>query len=123
MIEITKVDHSNLTVQNIEATIQFYKSLFPFKTRYQKIYNGKPHAILDIPETLSLTLYEGEVKKGSVNHFGFHIKNFNQILSVLKKNKVQCLYGGIVDYKKSQSIYIKDPNGYEIELSSHFAGK
>jgi hypothetical protein len=30
---------------------------------------------------------------------------------------------GVIDYPETQSIYIKDPSGYEIELSKSFAGK
>jgi hypothetical protein len=29
---------------------------------------------------------------------------------------VQILYGGEVDWEKSKSVYMVDPNGYEIEL-------
>ncbi len=54
--------------------------------------------------------------EGGIAHFGFNITNFNEIIEKCKELGVQVLYGGIVDWEKSKSVYIVDPSGYEIEL-------
>lgn len=53
-----------------------------------------------------------------INHFGFYIENFDEIVENCRKLNVPILYGGEVNWEKSKSVYIKDPNGYIIELSS-----
>ena len=35
---------------------------------------------------------------------------------------IKIFYGGPLNWEKSTSIYIQDPNGYEIELSKVFGG-
>ena len=55
--------------------------------------------------------------EGGIAHFGFNITNFDEIISNCEKHGVEILYGGHVQFEKSRSVYIKDPNGYEIELS------
>jgi hypothetical protein len=35
---------------------------------------------------------------------------------------IEIFYGGPIEWEKSASIYISDPNGYEIELSKVFGG-
>ena len=35
---------------------------------------------------------------------------------------VNILYGGAVDWGRSNSVYITDPSGWEIELTEQFGG-
>ena len=55
-----------------------------------------------------------------VNHFGFHVENFEEI----KKNLAEAGLGfhHESDYGASRSVYVTDPNGYEIELSEKLGG-
>ena len=73
-----------------------------------------------------LCLYEvielDENKIKYFNHMGLNIENFQNIQAVLEERGIEIEYGGVIDYPDSNSIYIKDPSGYEIELSEHFGG-
>ena len=57
-----------------------------------------------------------------INHFGFHIDNFDEIVQKCEQMNVKILYGGALDWEKSRSIYIEDPSGYEMELSENQGG-
>jgi len=60
--------------------------------------------------------------EGGIAHFGFNIANFDDVIERCKEQDVQILYGGIVDWDKSRSIYIVDPSGYELELGEVSGG-
>ena len=55
--------------------------------------------------------------EGGIAHFGFNIENFEEIMETCKSLGVKVFYDGPVKFEKSRSIYIEDPNGYDIELS------
>ncbi len=120
------MDHVNMNVKNLEQSVKFYKNLFGFEVRKE---DNSPNK-LDAPskiignDSIKLCLYEDPQMslEGGIAHFGFHIANFDQIMEKCKELNVEVLYGGPVEFEKSRSIYIKDPNGYDIELSEISGG-
>jgi len=112
------IDHVNMTVNNLEKSIDFYTGLFGFEIKKDQ---SEDKSKIIGNDTIKLCLYEDpdNTEKSGINHFGFHVENFDQILEKCKEQNVKVLYGGAVDWEnsKSRSIYIVDPNGYTIELS------
>ncbi len=127
MIKISRVDHINMDVKDMEASKKFYGSVFGFKLKESGVRNGAAWAILGIADQAYLCLYEvGDVKRVEqdlqINHFGFHVENFSELEERLGELGVPIKYGGPVPYGGSRSIYINDPSGYEIELSERLGG-
>jgi len=127
MITINQIDHINMKVKNLEATIEFYRDLFGFEIKKRKDWKGKEYAIIGVKDKAYLCVYEvGDLPRDEkgvrLNHFGFHVKNFEDLESRLREKGIPMNYGGVVEYGKSRSIYIEDPNGFEIELSEHVGG-
>ncbi len=129
MLNANGIDHLNMYVNNLEESISFYQKVFGFKV-YEKgrgFSAAYPYAIIGKSKVLMLALYENH-EAGSekrLNHIGINITNFEEALEVIKDNSVEIsIYGDkeIIEYPNSKSIYIKDPDGNEIELSSNFAG-
>ena len=119
----TGIDHLNLEVSNLVETIKFYKTLFGFEIRKnQSDQNsaiiGNDFVKLCLYEVLGFTKYE---KKG-YHHFGFYIENFDEILAKCEEMNLHIYYGGVLKWENSESIYLQDPNGYEIELSKNYGG-
>ena len=120
-LRATSMDHVNLSVRNLEQSVNFYKNLFGFEIRKD---DNSPNK-LDVPskiignDSIKLCMYEDPQmsSEGGIAHFGFHIENFDEIMQKCKELGVEVLYGGPVDFEKSRSVYIKDPSGYDIELS------
>lgn len=132
MLNFNGIDHINMNVKNLEESISFYKKLFSFEVKESgfSAMSGSPFAIIGKSEKGMLALYEKEDllpnNKSHIAHLGFNIKFFAGILDWLKEQGAKIVYyseSGVVEYPNSQSIYIKDPSGYEIELSNSFAGK
>jgi len=124
-LKATSIDHVNMKVKDLEQSVKFYKNLFGFEIKQEENANK-----LDAPskiignDTIKLCLYEVSdmSPEGGIAHFGFNIANFNQVIEKCKELGVQVLYGGIVDWEKSKSVYIVDPSGYEIELGEISGG-
>ncbi|MCH8914372.1 MAG: VOC family protein [Thaumarchaeota archaeon] len=124
-LKATSIDHVNMKVKNLKQSVEFYKNLFGFKIKQEENVNK-----LDVPskiignDAIKLCLYEipDMSPDGGIAHFGFNIANFNEVIEKCKELGVEILYGGIVDWEKSKSIYIVDPSGYEIELGEVSGG-
>lgn len=118
-LKATSIDHVNMKVKNLDQSVNFYKNLFGFEIKQEENQNKA-----DVPskiignDSIKLCLYEvpGMSPEGGIAHFGFNIENFDEVISNCKELKVTILYGGIVTWEKSKSVYIVDPSGYEIEL-------
>jgi len=118
-LKATSIDHVNMKVKDLEKSVEFYKNLFGFEIKQEENPNkiDAPSKIIG-NDTIKLCMYEvpDMSPEGGIAHFGFNITNFNEIIQKCKELDVEVLYGGIVDWDKSKSVYIVDPSGYEIEL-------
>ncbi|MGH1567998.1 MAG: VOC family protein [Nitrosopumilus sp.] len=125
-LKATSMDHVNMNVKNLTQSVEFYRNLFGFEIRKA---DNSPNK-LDVPsqiignDSIKLCLYEDPQMStsGGIAHFGFHVANFDQIMGKCKELNVEVLYGGPVEFEKSRSVYIKDPSGYDIELSEVSGG-
>jgi len=118
-LKATSIDHVNMKVKDLEKSVEFYKNLFGFEIKQEENPNkiDAPSKIIG-NDSIKLCMYEvpDMSPEGGIAHFGFNIANFNEVITKCKELGVQVLYGGIVDWDKSKSVYIVDPSGYEIEL-------
>ncbi len=125
-LKATSMDHVNMKVKDLTQSVEFYKNLFGFEVRKD---DNSPNK-LDVPskiignDSIKLCIYEYPQMspEGGIAHFGFHISNFDEIITKCKELNVEVLYGGPVKFEKSRSVYVKDPNGYDIELSEISGG-
>jgi len=124
-LDAAVIDHVNMKVMNLEKSVDFYKNLFGFKIMKEENPNkiDAPSKIIG-NESIKLCLYEDSQMspEGGIAHFGFHIRNFDEIMKKCEELNVEVLYDGPVEFEKSSSIYIKDPSGYDIELSEISGG-
>ncbi len=124
-LEAKSIDHVNMKVKNLEQSVEFYKNLFGFEVKQEENPNK-----LDAPskiignDAIKLCMYEmPEMSpEGGIAHFGFNITNFDEIIARCNDLGVEILYGGPIEFEKSRSVYIKEPSGYEIELSEVLGG-
>lgn len=117
------IDHLNLDVKNLDQTVEFYSKLFGFTVlKEQPEENSK----IIGNEHVKLCLYQRDgfdhFEKNGFNHFGLHINNFEDVMQKCTELGIEVYYGGPIEWERSSSIYIKDPNGYEIELAKEFGG-
>jgi catechol-2,3-dioxygenase len=126
-MQVKHLDHLNLTVNDFNATKEWYARVFGFSSVEEGVRNGKPWGILRAGEAL-LCVYENPTRTfldgdelerkeiHGVNHFSFRIQDRDQWEEVIRKEKIHVHYGGAYEYPNSTSWYINDPTGYEIEV-------
>ena len=125
-LKATAIDHINMKVKSLEKSVKFYKDLFGFEVKVENNFPNK----LNVPskiignDSILLCLYEvpDMSPEGGITHFGFHVRNFEEIADKCKEFGVEILYGGLVTFDDSKSFYIADIDGYVIELSEIFGG-
>ncbi len=123
MLKVSGIDHINIEVKDLEESIQFYRRLFGFEIRKEQ---PDENSVIIGNDKVKLCIYETEgfvrYQKAGFHHFGLHIENFDDIISKCNEMGIKIFYGGPLKWQRSTSIYIQDPNGYEIELSEVFGG-
>ncbi len=118
MLQTTGIDHLNLEVADLKKSVEFYEKLFGFEVLEDcPADNGK----IIGTKAAKLCLYETpgfqEYRKVGLHHIGFNIENFDDVERRCAELGIDVMYGGTVNWPGSRSIYIQDPNGYELELT------
>ena len=119
-LQVLGIDHINMNVEDLAASVEFYRRLFGFEVRKEQ---PEDRSQIIGNDSIKLCLYEssGHTAKGGISHFGFHVDNFDEIVRTCEEMGVPMPYG-VVEWEGSRSVYITDPNGYEIELSEVAGG-
>lgn len=121
MLPVKSIDHIRMYVRNLETSVSFYNSLFGFKT-----YEDDGIFKIIGNEDIKLCLQEIDIPVDSntngIQHFGFWIDmDFSLVEPILKKMRIS-FSKSEWEQTESTSLYIEDPDGYRIELSSKKGG-
>lgn len=122
-LQTTGIDHINLKVKDLAETIQFWQSLLGFEVledmpELEGAIIGDDYAKLAIYQDPEFELREGS----GFAHVSFHIDDFDDIIPLCEQLGITIKYDGAVQWPHSRSIYIEDPNGYEVELAEVWGG-
>jgi len=123
-----RLDHLNISVTDLDASISWYSSLFGFTVVEKgELDDGIRWAIIRSDNAM-LAMYEHSEyeladesslkssKLHSLSHFGIAIDEPDAWLAKAEANGVEILYGGVVKWPHSRAWYVKDPTGWEIEV-------
>jgi len=132
MFKVKGIDHINLNVKSLEKAKDFYEKFFGFEVKEDYEYkknDGSPvrFMLIGVSEKLMLCLYEdkgesSDISNSPLSHLGINVENFDESLKLAQDNGLLDQRWGVLEYKKSRSFYIEDPNGLELEISEAFAG-
>jgi glyoxylase I family protein len=120
-----RLEHANITVENIDASFLFYNALFGFEKRWEGMVTGEagPVRALHAGDARTyLSMFEAEQKgRGTanygipgVNHIGFEVDDLEIYRKRLEELSVSVHLEA--DYEPGKRIYFFDPDGIEIEL-------
>ena len=115
------LDHINMSVENLEQSLNWYDQVFGFQTVEKGDHKGTAYAIIQNHESM-LCLYElpnraqpESSTTHKVYHFGLRIHDPKAWEDHLRQLKITPHL--IWDYPHSQSWYLEDPSGHEIEVT------
>jgi len=124
-MQIKHLDHINLSVASFENTARWYERVFGFRVVERGVREGRPwgvlrggDAMLCIYEHAELKFEDSEQlgKRGlhGIAHLGFRITDRDAWLKTVKAENLDTYYWR---YPHSESWYVNDPTGWEIEVA------
>jgi len=119
-----ELDHLNLSVQNLADSIEWYERVFGFHKVEEGIRKGKKWAIIRKDDVM-LCMYEDNRdffdgdhlstnKVHGFNHFALRVEDRSAWEKKLKDESIPVSL--FWSYPHSDSWYVHDPTGYEIEV-------
>ena len=125
MFKIEALDHVALSVRDVERSAQWYADVLGFKRQHEGMWDGVPIFVGSGGAAIALFRVHG--KAGSTSHdraavrtlhFAFRAdrENFLRAQDELKKRAIPFDFQ---DHEISHSIYFRDPDGHEIEITTY----
>lgn len=124
-----QLEHANITVKNIDASLAFYSKVFDIKERWRGdvpgVSQSSVRAIHIGNESTYLALFEAE-KNGQapidygrcgLNHIGFVVEDIEPYRERLTDLAITIHFEP--GYAPGKRIYFYDPDGVEIELVAY----
>jgi len=124
MKQIKHFDHLNMTVRNLDESLDWYDRVFGFELVESGVREGVRWAIVRSGEAM-LCLYEHpnrtyeltyDTPLHGIRHFAIRITDKDEWESVIAREEIQVQFDDAVDYPHSTSWYVLDPTGYQIEV-------
>ena len=117
--------HSMIRVRNIEASLKFYTEILDMKLEHKKrLEDCWLYFLTDKENTCQIELtYNDDTPKDGYNlgngfgHFAFEVESLEEFTRKITMLGYEYLYEPFdLNGKGSKIAFIKDPDGYEIEL-------
>lgn len=126
-IDVQGIDHINISVRDLERSLRFYRDLFGFEiVKDGRERKNRPYIILSNGGRAFLALHENaatrEPEQPFINHWGFATGDLDEVRRKLRDAGVGVEGDRMHEWEHSRSLYIRDPDGHEIELAEVFGG-
>jgi lactoylglutathione lyase len=124
MKQIKFFDHLNMTVRNLDESLDWYARVFGFEwvesgerkgVRWAIVRSGEAMLCLyEHPNRTYECAYDGPLH--GIRHFAIRIGDKDEWEGVIEREQIQVQFDSAVDYPHSTSWYVVDPTGYQIEV-------
>jgi catechol-2,3-dioxygenase len=125
MFKIDALDHVALSVCDVKSSAQWYADVLGFKREHEGMWNGVPVFLGN--GAAAIALFPARDDAGSMSndrgavralHFAFRAdrENFLRAQDELKKRAIAFHFQ---DHEISHSIYFRDLDGHEIEITTY----
>ena len=125
MFVLQRIDHVALTVRDVERSIAWYRDVLGLERRHEETWGDYPVMMFASDTALALFQARGPVQDapdhGStaiMRHLAFQVdrSNFMKAQETLRTLGIAFTFQ---DHSISQSIYLRDPDGYELEITTY----
>lgn len=112
--------HVAIRVKDLDRSIRFYTDLFNLRVTDRSedmAFMNTP----DRPDSFALFRSNEEVRHGGdLYHFGFFVndENYDRALKYIKENSINILGGPGQWSSGARFVYIEDPDGYRVQIST-----
>ena len=125
-MQLEGIDHVALSVRDVELSAQWYMDVLGFEPRYEGLWNGIPTFIAKGTTAIALFPARNHDSKKTPAHaasmdmlhlaFRADRKNFLAAQRELKEREITFEFQ---DHEISHSIYFRDPDGHELEITTY----
>lgn len=124
-MKIDALDHVALAVRDVERSAQWYVEVLGFRRQYDDVWNGVPLFVANDAAGIALFPIRDEQASASfgrggtrILHFAFRTdrKGFLDAQEELKRRGIEFEFQ---DHEISHSIYFRDPDDHEIEITTY----
>ena len=125
-VNARRIDHVNMGVRDLDVSVAFYTALFGLEIKEQGSSPGGRWCIIGAPDRFYLCLGEarsaGRFKAEGIhiNHVGFVVDDIDETVDRIRALGLPL--EGTVDYPRSRSAYVIDPDGIMIEITNRLGG-
>jgi catechol 2,3-dioxygenase-like lactoylglutathione lyase family enzyme len=124
-MQLDGIDHVALAVRDVEDAAKWYTDVLGFERRYEGMWDGIPTFIGKGNTAIALfPVRDGHPKSPALGsgirmlHLAFRV-NRNGFLSAQEELKRRGIKFEFQDHEISHSIYFRDPNGHELEITTY----
>ena len=128
-VNARRMDHVNMSVRDLDVSTAFYAALFGLEVKEQGYSGGQRWCIIGAPDRFYLCLGEmrcAEEFKAEgihINHVGFVVDDIEETVNRIHALGLRLEFGDkTLDWPRSRSAYVTDPNGILIEITNRFGG-
>ena len=124
-MQLEGIDHVALAVRNVEQSAKWYADVLGFERRYQEMWGGMPTfmakgntAIALFPLRNHDSTSTSHTGRMGMLHLAFRAdrENFLGAQQELRKRGIKFEFQ---DHEISHSIYFRDPDGHELEITTY----
>jgi catechol 2,3-dioxygenase-like lactoylglutathione lyase family enzyme len=125
MFKIDALDHVALSVRDVERSARWYTDVLGFKRQHEEMWDGVPIFVGNGDAAIALFPVRDKAESTSHDraavrtlHFAFRADrgNFLRAQDELKKRAIPFDFQ---DHEISHSIYFRDPDGHQIEITTY----
>jgi catechol 2,3-dioxygenase-like lactoylglutathione lyase family enzyme len=122
------IDHVNISVSDLDASIEFYRSVLGAELKEQGGGEGTRWAILGARDRFYVCFFEcrnGSFKENDVhiNHVGFVVDDIDETVRRIHALGYRIEFNDApLQWPRSRSAYLRDPDGILIEFTNRFGG-
>ena len=128
-IDARRIDHVQISVRNLDDSAGFYAALLGIDLKEQGNSGGTRWCILGAPDRFYLCLAENRSAEPfkpegiHINHVGFVVDDIDETVRRIHALGLRLEYGDVtLDWPRSRSAYVTDPDGIVIEITNRFGG-
>ncbi len=127
-IRVTQMDHIVLAVADVERSLRFYTEVLGIPgERVDEFRAGKvgfPSVRINADTLIDIATRKGEPGAPNVDHFCLVVQpvDFAELVAYLRANDVTIVSEPVSRWGahgRATSVYIKDPDGNEVELRAY----